>query len=725
MRRSHSIAGRALLAAGMLATVMAAEAAVTSADEAGKISAANPFAAESALPYRLPPFGRIGDADYLPAFKAGMAEQKREVAAIAGNAAAPSFENTVVALERSGRLLERVAKVFFNINQANSNETTLKIEEEMAPQLAAHEDAILLDAALFARVDAVYRQRAALAEGSEARQLLERTYTRFVRAGARLGAADQARLRRINEELATLSTRFRQNVLKASADAAVVFDRAEDRAGLGADDVAAAAAAAATRGLKGKWLVTLENTTVQPLLAHLAGRAQRERIYRASIGRALAGEFDNRPVVARMVRLRAERARLLGYATHADYVLADENAATPQAVNKILAEVGRAGAARARREAAAIQRRIDDEAQAKHSAAFTLQPWDWPYYAEQVRRAEYDFDEAQVKPYFELERVLRDGVFYAAHELYGLSFKERHDLPAYRPDVRVFEVFDADGSPLALFLADYFARDNKQGGAWMDSFVDQSRLLGSRAVVVNNLNLRQPGAGQPVLLSFDEVTTLFHEFGHALHGMLSSVEYPSLSGTDVPRDFVEFPSQFNEMWAREPAVLAHFARHFRSGEAMPPALFDKVLAAQHFDQGYATTEYIEAAMLDQSLHQIAPEQAPAADGVMAFEAAALEKTGIALPAVPPRYHTAYFLHIFADDYSSGYYAYLWSEVLARDSGRWFHQHGGLTRANGDVFRAKILSRGHTRNTKALFEDFYGGPADVAPLLEYRGLDATP
>jgi peptidyl-dipeptidase Dcp len=713
---------RAALGALSFMLAMAAD-----AGQSGGVPAAwadNPFAAASTLPFQLPPFDRIKDEHYLPAFEAGMAEQRREVDDIAHNAEAPTFDNTIVALERSGALLERVSRVFFNLNQANSSAVTLQVESQMAPRLAAHQDAIYLDPALFARVDAVYRQRAALADRPEAQRLLERYYTRFVRAGARLPTADQTRLRAINEELAKLATDFRQNVLKATADGAVVFDKASDLDGMSAEELSAAATAAAERKLGGKWLVTLANTTTQPVLAELKNRAGRERIYRASIARDDGGSGDNRAVIARTVRLRAERAKLLGYASHAAYVLADENAGTPEAVNKMLHDIGQAGAERARREAAGIQKLIDAEAHAAHAEPFKLQAWDWAYYAEKVRKAQYAFDEAEVKPYFELDRVLQDGVFYSANRLYGLTFKERKDLPTYQPDVRVFEVFDADGSPLALFLADFFARDNKEGGAWMDNFVNQSRLLKTRPVVVNNLNIRKPAAGQPVLLTFDEVVTLFHEFGHGLHGMLSNCEYPLVSGTAVPRDFVEFPSQFNEMWAREPEVLAHFARHYRTGAAMPKALFDKVLAAQQFDQGYATTEYIEAAMLDQNWHQItAPDQVPGADGVMAFEAAALDKSGIALAAVPPRYHSPYFLHIFSNDYSAGYYAYVWSEVLARASGRWFHTHGGLSRANGDFFRAKILSRGNSRDTRELFAEFYGGPADVEPLLEYRGLAA--
>jgi peptidyl-dipeptidase Dcp len=441
--------------------------------------------------------------------------------------------------------------------------------------------------------------------------------------------------------------------------------------------------------------------------------------------RGRAGSADNTVIIAKLVKLRAERATLLGYPNHAAYQLEDESAGNPTAVHEILAQLAPAALASARQDAADMQKMIDAQAAAAHTESFALQPWDWFFYAEQLRKARYDFDQAQVAPYFELDRVLQDGVFYAAHELYGLSFKERKDLPVYQSDVRVFEVFDADGTPLALFLGDYFARDSKQGGAWMNSYVRQSKLFDLKPVVSNNLNIPKPQPGQPALLTFEEVTTMFHEFGHAIHGMLSNVHYPMLSGTSVPRDFVEYPSQYNEMWAREPAVLAHFARHYQTGEAMPQALLTKVLAAQKFDQGYATTEYIAAAMLDQAWHQLTVSQAPSAQEVPAFEAAALRKNGIDYAAVPPRYHSTYFSHIFAGGYSAGYYAYLWSEVLARDTGQWFHSHGGLSRANGDYLRTKVLSRGRSEDPQTLFRDFYGRPPDIGPLVEYRGLTLSP
>ena len=683
--------------------------------------AANPFAQPSTLAFELPPFDRIHDSDYLPAFEAGMREQLREVAAIADNPSRATFGNTIVALERSGRLLARVEGTFSRLNACNTDAQMQQIDTEMAPRLTAQQDAIHLNPALWARVDSLYRDRTDLHLDPESLQLLVRYHTEFVRAGAQLAAQDQARLRELNRQISSLTTRFKQNVLKATADGAVAVDSVAELDGLSAGQIGAAARAAAARGLSGKWLITLQNTTNQPVLAQLTQRAVRERIYNASISRALGGATDNTAVIAQLVRLRAERAALLGYANHAAYQLADETAGTPQAVREMIRQVAPAALARARAEAAELQKLIDAQAAAAGAPSFALQPWDWSFYAEQVRKAHYDFDQARVAPYFELDHVLQDGVFYAAHELYGLTFKERRDLPVYHDDVRIFEVFGADGKALALFLADYFARDNKQGGAWMASYVTQSRLLHQRAVVANHLNIPKPEAGQPALLTFDEVTALFHEFGHALHGMLSEVRYPMLSGTQVPRDFVEYPSQFNEMWAREPAVVAHYARHYQSGEPMPAGLLERVIAAQNFNQGYAITEYLAAALLDQAWYQISVAAAPAAAGVPAFEAAALQASGLDYAPVPPRYHSTYFSHIFESGYSAGYYAYLWSEVLARDTGQWFHEHGGLTRANGDYLRTHILSRGRSADPTVLFRDFYGRAPEVGPLLEYRGL----
>ena len=687
--------------------------------------AENPFAHPSTLPYRLPPFDRVENAHYRPAFEQGMREQRAEVQQITADPAAPDFQNTLVALERSGQMLSRVAAVFFNLNASNTDPQMQEIDSEIAPKLQAHEDAIFLDPELFARVDAVYRRRASLQLDSESLQLLERYYIEFVRAGARLSDTDKARLRDINGQLSSLTTQFKQNVLKATKNGAVIVDSAEELEGLSAEQTGAAASAAQARGLAGKWLITLQNTTNQPLLAQLKNRALRERIYKASTARGLRSDADgpdNTAVISQIVRLRAERAALLGYPNHAAYQLEDESAANPAAVHRILSDLAPAALAQAQQDAADLQQLIDAGAAANHTMPFALAPWDWAFYAEKLRRARFDFDQAQVKPYFELEHVLRDGVFYAAQQLYGLRLEERTDLPVYHPDVRVFEVFDADGTPLALFLGDYFARDNKQGGAWMNSFVRQSRLFGLQPVVANNTNIPKPLPGQPALLTFEEVITLFHEFGHALHGMLSNVQYPLLSGTALPRDFVEYPSQYNEMWAREPGVLANYARHYQTGDALPQELLAKVLAAQKFDQGYATTEYLAAALLDQSWHRITAAQAPSAAAVAAFEVAALGDNGIRHPVIPPRYHSTYFSHIFAGGYSAGYYAYLWSEVLARDTGQWMHAHGGMTRANGNRLRETVLSRGRTADPQSMFRDFYGGPPDIGPLLEYRGLN---
>jgi len=702
---------------GVLAGVLA-----TSALAAGNDPmAGNPFTQPSPLAFHLPPFDRIRDRDYLPAFEAGMRAQLREVAAIAANPEPATFANTIVALERSGQLLARVGTTFLRLNACNTDPQMQQIDTEMAPRLAAHQDAIHLNPALWARVDTLYRNRASLKLDPESLQLLNRYHTIFVRAGAQLTAPDQARLRELDEQISSLVTRFRQNVLKATADAAIEVDTPADLDGLSSSQIGAAARAAAARGLSGKWLITLQNTTNQAVLARLTNRALRQRIYEASIRRGLDGATDNTTVIAQLVRLRAERAALFGYPSYAAYQLADETAGTPEAVRGLIDQVAPAARARAREEAADIQKLIDAQAAAAGMPSFTLAPWDWSFYAEQVRKARYHFDQASIAPYLELDHVLGDGLFYAAHELYGLSFKERHDLPVYQSDVRVFEVFDAGGKPLALFLADYFARDNKQGGAWMGPYALQSRLLHRQPVVANHLNIRKPLPGQPVLLTFEEVTAMFHEFGHALHGMLSDVRYPLLSGTQVPRDFVEYPSQFNEMWAREPQVVAHYAHHYQTGEPLPPQLLAQVIAAQNFDQGYATSEYLAAALLDLAWHQISAAQAPDAAGVPAFETAALTASGFDYAPVPPRYHSGYFLHIFESGYAAGYYSYLWSEVLARDTGQWFHAHGGLTRENGEYLRAHVLARGRSTDPDVLFREFYGHAPEVGPLLEYRGL----
>jgi len=685
--------------------------------------APSPFAQDSTLPYNLPPFDKIKDADYRPAFDEGMAAQRKEVDAIAHNAEAPSFDNTIVALERSGRELARVSSVFFNLTSSNTSDELDKIQSEMAPKLSAHQDAIFLDPALFARVDKLYQDRATLGLDPESLRLLERYHVLFVRAGAKLSEADKDKLRKLNEQISSLTTQFQQTVLKATNDGAIVVDQASDLDGMPADLVAAAAQAAKTRKLDGKWVLTLMNTTGQPPLAQLKNRELRERIYKASIARGNGGPDDSTATVAQIVKLRADKAALLGYKDFASYALEDETAGTPEAVNKMLAQLAQGAFANARKDAAELQKLADADAKANHLKAFQLQPWDWAYYAEQLRQKRYAFDESQVKPYFELNHVLQDGVFYAAHQLYGLTFKERTDLPVYQKDVRVFEVFNEDGTPLALFLADYFARDNKQGGAWMNEYISQSKLLGLKPVVVNNLNLPKPPEGQPVLLSFDDVNGMFHEFGHAIHGMFSNVQYPLFAGTATPPDFVEYPSQYNEMWSHDPQVLANYAKHYQTGAPMPKELLDKVLAARKFNAGFTTGEYLSAAIVDMAWHEIPPGQTPEAKDVMAFEAAALKKNNIDYALVPPRYHTPYFSHVFSNGYAAGYYAYIWSDVLAKDTEHWMNTHGGLKRENGDLLRAKVLSRGFSADPTSLFVDFYGKPPEVGPLLEARGLTA--
>lgn len=684
---------------------------------------ANPLLSESRLPLQYPPFDLIRNRHFQPAIEAGMAEERAEMQAIAANPEAPGFDNTIVAMEKAGGLLDRALTVFSNLNATHTNPEMQQVQQAVAPKLAAHRDAIYLDAALFARVQAMYAQRDALGLDPESAQLLKRSYTQFVRAGAALGDDQKARLKSLNEQLSTLTTQFQQNVRQTTKDSALVVDRLADLDGFSASQIAAAAEAAKSRGLDGKWLITLQNTTLQPGLQQLKSRAMREKLYRASMARGTSGPGDNRPVIAAIVRLRAERAQLLGYPNHAAWVLEDETAGTVEAVNRMLAELTPPAVANAKREAADIQALIDSQEKAAGRKPFKLAPWDWPYYAEQVRAARYAFDDGEVRPYFEMVNVLEKGVFFAAEKLYGITFKPRTDLPLYHPDTRVYDVFDRDGSVLGIFIADFYARDSKQGGAWMNSYVNPSTLFGLKPVVANHLNVPKPSEGQPTLLSFDEVTTMFHEFGHALHGLFAASKYPSLSGTSVPRDFVEFPSQYNEMWARDPVVLANFARHHQSGAPLPKALLDKVLAAARFNQGFKTTEYLASAVLDQHWHQLAAGKTPSADGVVAFEQAALKQAGLALPTIDPRYHSQYFSHVFSGGYSAGYYAYIWSDVLARDTESWMTRHGGLDRANGDFLRAKVLSRGRSADVLSLFQNFYGAAPDIGPLLENRGLAA--
>ena len=706
----------ALAAALCVATPAAHAGATDPAAQAAEPVSVNPFFSASTLPYQLPPFDRIQDTHYAPAFEKGMAEQRSQVDTIANNPEAPGFENTVVALEKTGEVLDRVSAVFFNLAGANTNPEMQKVQAAMAPRLAAHRDAILLDGKLFQRIKTLYDGRHTLGLDAESLRLLERYHTDFVRAGANLAEADKTTLKAMNAELATLATTFSQNVLKEVNASGVLVDDVKQLDGLSEDAITAAAEAAKAAGKEGKYLIALMNTSGQPPLSSLTDRALRQKIMAASLSRgSRGGEFDNRAIVSRVAKLRAERAALLGYDNHAAYILEDETAGSVGAVNKLMADLAPAALANARREAADMQAIIDAE-----KGGFQLEAADWAFYAEKVRKQKYDFDESQLRPYFELNRVLRDGVLHAAGQLYGLNFKQRTDLPTYHPDVLVFEVFEADGKPLGLFLGDFHARGNKRGGAWMNAYVPQNGLTGSAPVVANHQNIPKPAAGQPTLMTFNEVITMFHEFGHALHGLFSNVSYPQFAGTSVPRDFVEYPSQVNEMWATWPSILANYARHHQTGEPIPQALLDKVLAAEQYGQGHATTEYLAAAMLDQQWHQLAANEVPS--DTLAFEAQALKAAGVDYAPVPPRYRSTYFSHIMGG-YSAGYYAYLWSEVLDAESVDWFKENGGLTRENGDHFRRTLLSRGGSVDAMQLFRDFRGRDPQVGPLLKRRGLEA--
>lgn len=676
----------------------------------------NPLLTRSTRPFQAPPFDRIRDTDYAPAIEEGMKRQLAEIATIARNPEPPTFANTLEAMERSGELLTRASKVFANVDQSNTNATIQKIKAEMAPKLAAHQDAIFLNPKLYARVKALYDGRDALGLDPESKYLLQRYDTYFVRAGAELEPNDQITLRALNQEESKLTTKFEDKLLADTNASAVVVSKRAELAGLSEGDLAAAAAAARERGLSGQWLLTLQNTTQQPPLATLENRALRERILRASAARGShGGENDTKAIVQRLAKLRAQKAWLFGFPTYAAYVLDDQMARTPENAGKLLTDLVPAATEKARGEAASIQELIDAE---KGGSPVTAADWD--FYAEKVRKAQYDLDQSEVRPYFDLERVLQDGVFFAANKLYGITFKERKDIPVYHPDVRVFDVFDADGKPLALFYGDFFARASKGGGAWCDSFVDQSGLLGTRPVITNNTNFTKPAAGQPTLLSFDNVDTLFHEFGHALHGIFQNVRYPTLGNT--PRDFVEFPSSFNEHWGLEPAVFANYARHHETGQPMPQALVEKIKKSHTFNQGYATTEYLASALLDLAWHSL-PADAPEQQ-VEPFETSALKRSRVDLPQVPPRYRTTYFAHIWSSSYAAGYYAYLWSEVLDNDAFAWFQENGGLTRSNGQRFRDMILSRGGTEDAAVLYRAFRGRDPEVGPLLEERGLTAA-
>jgi peptidyl-dipeptidase Dcp len=681
--------------------------------QAAEFGPANPFYAASTLPYHAPPFDRIKDTDYQPALEAGMAEMLKETRAIADNPAPPTFENTLVPMEKSGQLFYRVLRVFDGVSQANTNPTLQKVDEIEAPKQAALEDAIFLNEKLFQRVSAVHQQMDTLKD-PEARRLVDVYYKRFVHRGANLSEADKTKLKQLNEEESTLENAFKTKLLAATKDAAFTTTDKSALKGLSDAEIKAAQNAAAGRKVDG-YVLPLQNTTQQPVLASLEDRATRQAILENSLTRTeRGGDNDTRATVIRMVELRAEKAKLLGFPNYAAWKIEDQMAKTPEAAIQFMDALVPATTAKAMDEGRDIQALID-----KQQGGFKLQASDWEFYSEQVRKAKYDIDEDEVKPYFEVWNVLENGVFYAANQLYGITFKRRMDIPVYNPDVRVFEVFDTDGKPLALWYCDYFKRDNKGGGAWMSNFVGQSKLLGTLPVIYNVANFQHPAEGEPALISFTDATTMFHEFGHALHGMFSNAEYPLVSGTDVPRDFVEFPSQFNEHWASYPAVFNHFAKHYKTGAPMPAELAAKIRKAATFNQGYELMELVAAAELDMQWHTIAPgTKVPDVD---AFEKAALERKQLELSYVPPRYRTTYFQHIFSGGYSAGYYAYLWSEMLDDDAYQWFEDHGGLTRANGERFRTMVLSKGNTEDLAKMYSTWLGAEPGTGPMLKDRGL----
>ena len=676
---------------------------------------ANPFYAPSALPFHAPPFDKIKDEDYQPAIEAGIAQNLEEIRAIAENPQPPTFENTFVAMEKSGRLIGRVMLVFNGITGANINPVLQKVQDAEAPKLAAMQDAIYLNSKLFQRVAHIYERRSSLNLDAESLRLVEYQYQQFVLAGAQLSDADKAALKKLNEEEANLTTAFISKLLAATKAAAYITTDKAALAGLSAAELTSAADAAKERDVKG-WVLPLQNTTQQPQLDSLTNRDTRHALFQDSWTRTeRGGDNDTRATVARLAELRAQKAKLLGFPNYAAWRLTDQMAKTPQAALKFMDALVPAATAKAKGEAKDIQTLIDAQ-----QGGFTLKPWDWNFYAGQVRKAKFDFNEAETKPYFEIDNVLQNGVFYAAHMLYGITFKRRTDIPVYNPDMQVYEVIDADGKPLALWYCDYFKRDNKNGGAWMDNFVGQSKLLGTLPVIYNVANFAKPPAGEPALIGFDDVITMFHEFGHALHGIFSDARYPSLSGTSVPRDYVEFPSQFNEHWASYPAIFEHFARHYKTGAPMPAQLAAKIHKAATFNQGYMLTELLAAAELDMQWHTLGAD-APLEDPD-AFEAGALSRTNLALSAVPPRYRSSYFLHIWANGYAAGYYAYLWCEMLDDDAYQWFENNGGLTRANGDRFRRMILSRGNTEDLASAYAGWLGREPDIGPMLKDRGLE---
>ena len=687
----------------------------SSTDSTITTSSANILLQKSSLPFEAIPWDKIKDGDYQPALEEGMKQQAADIQKIAENPEAPTFENTFVAMEKAGQLLTRANRAFNVVTGANTNPTLQKVSEEEAPKLKANTDAMFLNAKLFKRVETVYQQRDKLSLDPESKKLVEYYYQQFELAGAKLSDADKEALKKLNGEEASLNAKFNNQLLAAAKAGALVISDKAMLAGLsdGALDAAAQTAKAAKQD--GKWMLPLQNTTQQPDLQSLTNRATRQQLFESSINRAEKNDSnDTRATISRVAEIRAQQAKLLGFRNYADWKLQDQMAKTPEAVTQFLTKLVPAATAKAKGEAADIQKLIDSL-----KGGFQLQPWDWNFYSEQVRKAKFNLNEEEIKPYFELNNVLQNGVFFAANQLYGLTFKERKDLPVYQADVRVFTVLDKDGSELGLFYCDYFKRDNKNGGAWMDNMVGQSKLLGTKPVIFNVCNFTKPAPGQPALISYSDVTTMFHEFGHGLHGLFGSQQYPSLSGTAVARDYVEFPSQFNEHWAADPKVFANYAKHYKTGEPMPQTLVDKIKKAATFNEGYALTEILAAADLDMQWHTI-----PATDSlhdVDKFEMQALHKTGLDLPQVPPRYRSSYFLHIWSNGYAAGYYAYLWTEMLDDDAYSWFGEHGGLTRENGQRFRDMILSRGNTIEYGKMFADFRGHAPNIGPMLKNRGL----
>ncbi|EPT8335958.1 dipeptidyl carboxypeptidase [Enterobacter hormaechei subsp. xiangfangensis] len=677
------------------------------------MSVNNPFFEISLLPYQAPRFDAINDSHYRPAFDEAMRLKRADIDAIIAQRAAPDFDNTVLALEKSGAMLSRVSSVFFAMTSAHTNDDLQALDEQFSTELAGLANDIWLNDTLFARVEAVWQDREAL--DAESRRLMEETYQHFVLAGARLNADEKAELKSLNTEAATLTSQFNQRLLAANKAGGLVVDDVRQLDGLSAEEMAAAAHAAAEKGLKERWLIPLLNTTQQPALAALALRETRKKLFSAGWERTQKGdENDTRELIRRLTALRARQAQLLGFDNYASWSIADQMAKTPEAALEFMRGIVPAARGRAALEQADIQKVIDDE-----QGGFTVQAWDWAFYAERVRSAKYALDESQIKPYFALNTVLEDGVFWTATQLFGIRFVERFDIPVYHPDVRVWEIFDHTGEGMALFYGDFFARDSKAGGAWMGNFVEQSYEFAARPVIYNVCNYQKPANGQTALISWDDVITLFHEFGHTLHGLFASQRYATLSGTNTPRDFVEFPSQINEHWASHPQVFAHFARHYQTGEPMPDALREKMLNATQFNKGYDMTELLSAALLDMNWHGI---QEPVED-VEAFEAAALKKEGLDLPAVPPRYRSSYFAHIFGGGYAAGYYAYLWTQMLADDGYQWFVEQGGLTRENGQTFREAILSRGNSTDLAELYRNWRGHDPKIEPMLENRGLSA--